>query len=381
MKKFSLVKLLPLFIIILFLNPSLAQNSNSPFLHFKEFQKSDSSKLFLRFENFNFVKNNEYSGDFTNGTTWIGYVASPKLVYYPSSTFRFEAGVRLQKYSGRENFSETEPVFSAIYRPSDEIHFILGTLNQDNNHFLSEVLYEPEQFFTQNSENGIQILYQSRRLRMDTWVNWEQFILAQDPFQERFTFGVSGDMRINNLTSSYKISIPFQVLFTHRGGEIDNSEDPVQTIGNFSSGLQFSKTIENSRITSWNFRTLAFLFSDNSSKKEFIFNKGHALYPQFELTTKHSQIKIGYWNAYHFAASRGSQLFQSISYSKSGYFEDRRELATFNYCYDKKITTGIHFGGKLDLYYDLKNSKESFATMVYLRINGDFFLKNLRWNN
>lgn len=359
---------------------SLAQEANSAFMHYQKFEKTDSTKLFLRFENFNFVKNNEYSGDFSDGATWIGYLATPKLVYYPTSKIRIEAGIHLQKYSGREAFTNTEAAFSVNYMASDKSQLILGNLNQDKNHLLSEPMFEPERFFTDDAESGIQWLYQSKRIHLDTWINWEQFILEGDPFQEKFTFGISSKYQLNNPSSQNNLSIPLQVIFTHRGGEIDSSDDGVQTIGNFSSGLSFTRTVENSRIKSWNIRTLAYYFSDNSSEKEYIFDKGHAFYPQISASTKHSKFTLGYWNAYHFASSKGSELFQSVSYSIPGNYEDRRELATLKYYYERKISNGIHLGGKMDLYYDLKNSSESYATAIYLRINGDFFLKKVKWN-
>lgn len=355
----------------------LAQNLNTPFLHYKEFVKADSNKLFLRFENFNFVKNNEYSGDFSDGTTWIGYVATPKLVYYPSSKIRIEAGVRFQQYSGRTNYTEIQTVFCANYQISNKANLILGSLNQNNNHMLSEPMFEPEKFFTNKAESGIQFLYRTKRLNIDTWINWEQFILKGDPFQEKFTFGISSFYQLNNPSSQNILSIPVQILFTHRGGEIDTSDGSVQTIGNFSSGLTFSRKIKNSRITSITMQALAYYTTDNSSTTEFLFDKGHAFYPQIGLNTKHSQFKLGYWNAYHFIASRGSELFQSISYSKPGTFQNRRELITFKYFYEQEISKGIHFGGKIDLYY---NSEISYATGIYLRINGDFFLKKVGWN-
>ena len=353
--------------------------TKSPYIHYKEFNKEDSSKLFLRFENLNFVKNNEYAGDFSDGATWIGYMASPKLVYYPSSNFRFEAGVRLQKFSGRENFTETEPIFSAIYKPSEKIEFIIGSLNQNNNHNLSEPMFEPERYFMNTAENGFQLLYDTDRFQFQTWIDWEEFILENDPFQERFTFGLSGNWQVNKNKKS-KLSIPLEAVITHRGGEIDSSDGSVQTVGNYGSGLVFEKTLENSKIQTWYVKAMAYYFSDNSSEKDFIFDKGHALYPQIGITTKKSYLNLGYWNAYHFASSRGSKLFQSVAIDTPGYFEDRRELATLNYYYEHKVANGIHFGGKLDVYYDLKNSSESFAAAIYLRINGDFFLKKLSWN-
>jgi len=379
MGKHTIYKILFILSLFTIFKTSKAQEY-SPFVHYQKFQKQDSNKLFIRLENFNFVKNNEYDGDFTNGATYMGYLASPKLVYYPSSKIRFEIGARFQKYSGRGNFTTTEPILTANYHASDHLDIILGALDQDNNHHLSRVLYEPERFFTEKAENGFQILYKSKRIQLDTWINWEQFILKNDPFQEKFTFGVSSEIRINSTSSNYKLNIPAKVLFTHRGGEIDSSNGSVQTIGHFSSGLKLTKKLKNSRFTSWSLKAIAYYFTDNSSQKEFLFSKGHAIYPQVNITTKHSIVSLGYWNAYHFVASRGFELFQSYSYAKPGYFESRRELATLNYYYENKITTGVYLGGKLDLYYDLKNSKESYSTAIYLRINGNFFLKKVKWN-
>lgn len=357
-----------------------AQSTRTPFVHYKEFQKADSNKLFLRIENFNFIKNNEYNGDFAKGATWIGYLASPKLVYYPSSKVRIEAGARFQKYSGRTSFTETEPVFSVNFMPTDNFSIILGSLNQNNNHSLSEPLYEPERFFTDEAENGLQIQYKKERFNFDTWVNWEKFILEGDPFQERFTFGLTSKYRLTNSSSPNNLSFPLQALFTHRGGEIDSSDGSVQTLANYSAGLEFSKKIENSRITSWNAKAIAFYFADNSSVKEFGYDKGYAVYPQVGLTTKHSNITLGYWNADSFVAPKGSFLFQSTSRVNGEISEDKRELVTFKYYYEKKISTGVVFGGKIDCYYDLKNNDESYATAIYLRLNGDFFLKKLKWN-
>ncbi len=358
----------------------ITAQTTSPFKHFKDFNPQDSSKLFFRFENLNFVKNNEYNGEYLNGTTWVGYLATPKLVYYPSKNFRIEAGARLQKYSGRENFTESEPIFSAFYKASDKVNFILGSLNQDNNHNLSEPMFEPERYFTDTGENGFQLQYKSSKLEFDTWINWEQFILENDPFQEKFTFGLTGRWKLNSNAANNILSVPVEIMFAHRGGEIDSSDGSVQTIGNFASGLEFVRKIENSKIKSWSFKTMAYYFSDNSSQKEFTYDRGHAFYPQLSIHTKKSRLSLGYWNAYKFASSRGSELFTTKVISSENYAETRKELATLNYYYEHKVAKGIHIGGKLDVYYDLAKSVENFATSIYLRINGDFFLRNLKWN-
>ena len=172
-----------------FLNLSLQAQQYNPFysLH-GEFKSDAKEKLFFRLENLNFAKNNEYKGEFAEGATYIGYIATPKLVYYPTSDFRIEGGIRLHKYSGLTDFPESEPVFSIHYQPEGKFSFILGTLNQDDNHHLHEALFEPERFYTDGAENGLQALFKSEHLNFDTWINWEQFIFQNDPFQEAFTF-------------------------------------------------------------------------------------------------------------------------------------------------------------------------------------------------
>ena len=89
-----------------------AQTEHSFFNNYNDFTAADSNKLFLRIENFNFIKNNEYKGTFADGATLLGYLLSPKLAYYPSNNIRIKAGIRMQKYSGITKYSEAEPLFT-----------------------------------------------------------------------------------------------------------------------------------------------------------------------------------------------------------------------------------------------------------------------------
>ncbi|RXQ94994.1 hypothetical protein EO244_08045 [Ancylomarina salipaludis] len=358
-----------------------AQQYNPFYSHFGEFKTDAKDHLFFRVENLNFIKNNEYSGKFAKGETYIGYVTTPKLVYYPSSDFRIEAGVRLQKYSGLSNFSEAEPVFSIHYQTNDRLSFNLGSLNQEDNHHLHEALFEPERYFTDKVENGLQVLYNSTFLKADAWINWEKFIFQNDPFNEVFSFGFVADLRLNNPTSDYSLSVPMQVLFTHRGGEIDTSNKNKQTIRNLVAGVSFKKTIHNARLKKYELEVLGFKFKDNSSVKEFVFGDGTAFHFRLGATTKHSDLKLGYWISNKFNSARGSALFQSLSVIDNTYTKARRDMFTGKYRIQKSIATGILLGGQIDAYLDMNSEHDfSFATSVFVRINGEFFLKKIKWN-
>lgn len=363
------------------LNLSLqAQQSNPFYCHYGNFKTDAKEKLFFRLENLNFVKNNEYNGEFVKGATYIGYVATSKLVYYPTSDFRIEGGIRLHKYSGLTDFPASEPVFSIHYQANNKLSFILGTLNQDDNHHLHEALFEPERFFTDGAENGLQALFKSKRLNFDTWINWEQFIFQNDPFQEVFTFGLTADLRLNKNESSHTLSIPLQVLFTHRGGEIDSSDSFKQTVAHFGTGLTYSKTFENTLIKKIDFDALAFLFKDNSSIKEFVYSKGKGCHFRVGAETKHSKLKLGYWLGNKFNSSRGSALFQSMSVIDNNYIQKRREILTAKYRIQKSIAKGIILGGQVDTYLDMNlNHEFSYAASLFVKINGEFFLKKLDW--
>jgi len=363
-----------------FCQPAQAQESNPFYSHYGTFNADAQEKLFFRLENLNFSKNNEYEGHFADGATLIGYLATPKLVYYPSSDLRIEAGMRLQKYSGRSDFSETEAVFSIHYQANDQLALILGALNQNDNHHLHEALFEPERFFTDKAENGLQAIYKSKFVNLDTWINWERFIFRNDPFQEIFTYGLTADFRLNNPESSHSLSMPLQILFTHKGGEIDSSDDFTQTIGHFGTGLVYKKSYEDSRIKNFSAEALGFLFTDNSSFREFVFDKGTGIHLRIGAETKHSYLKIGYWTGNKFNSSRGSALFQSVSTIDGTHIEKRRDLLTAKYRIQKSIAKGILLGGQADAYHDFNSSRDfSYALSVFVRINGEFFLKNLPW--
>lgn len=358
-----------------------AQQFNPFYSHYSSFKPESKENLYFRFENLNFAKNNEYNGEFVKGVTYFGYLATPKLVYYPTSNFRIEAGIRLKHYSGKVNFTENEPVFSLHYQANDNLAFILGSMNQEDNHHLHEAIFEPERYYTDSDEKGLQVLYKSEILEVDTWVNWEQFIFKGDPFNEVFSFGLTSNLQLNNTDSDYALKLPFQILFTHRGGEIDASEIKKQTIRNIVTGVSFKKNLTGAFLKSFELEALAFDFYDNSETKEYQFSRGKAMHLRVGAKIEHSDLKIGYWSGDRFNSSRGSALFQSMSVYNNSYVVEKRDLITAKYRFHKSIAKGILIGAQVDAYIDTNATDDlSYSTSVFIKMNGDFFLKKLKWN-
>ncbi len=142
---------------------SYAQDFNSSFYSDPTINKNDSTKLFLRIENTNFFKNDEYFGKLTSGLTYIGTFIRPELVYQPYSKIKIIAGVHLLKYSGLGVFTQALPVFSFQYAPSKSVQFIMGSINGGANHRIIEPLYSFENHLVNNLENGVQLLIHKKR--------------------------------------------------------------------------------------------------------------------------------------------------------------------------------------------------------------------------
>ena len=129
MKKYRLI----VFFLVGAIFIGYSQDFNSSFFINPTIQQNDSTKLFLRIENTNFFKNDEYFGGLTSGLTYIGTILQPKLVYQPYSKIKIQAGVHLLLYSGLDDFGQVLPVFSFQYQPVDGVSFIMGSLNSGLN--------------------------------------------------------------------------------------------------------------------------------------------------------------------------------------------------------------------------------------------------------
>ncbi len=364
------------FILLVSLFSVNAQN-NLPLNSYKNFNRADSSQLFFRFENLNFIKNKEYSSYFVKGETLLGYLATPKLVYYPSIKVRIEGGARLQRYFGRNGFSDIQPIFSLIYKPNSNHTIIMGALNQNSNHQLSDVMLNSEFYYTKNAENGLQYTYNSQKFQLDTWLNWKQFIFDGDPFQEKLTFGISGNLYLIKNTAKNSLSVPLSILLNHEGGQIDTSPKSVLTMINMASGLKWEHKTNGAFLKSWDVKMMAYFFTNKLSKRDFVFQNGYALYPQIGFRTKKSTLNLGYYTPYHFTAPNGSTIFSSNLNSNDTYFNDRNNLITAGYSFKHQIANGIDLGTEWNFYYRLNDKKLYFDMGLYVSANLDFFITKL----
>lgn len=341
----------------------------------------DAGKLNFRIESMGFFQNNEYLGNFVDGYTLPGFLFRPKLTYSPTDDLYMEAGGHIIKYNGRDQMQHVLPWFSLRYRFTSEFSAIIGNLNQNGNHGLRDQLWEPERAYIDKPEAGLQFLYKGKKLSAQTWINWEQFIQKNDPYQEHFTAGVSGSGQLYQ-NSVVSVKVPAQILFYHQGGEINiNPNGPrpgVQTQTNFSAGWEMAvKTGE--RVKTVNLNGYWFGFKDMKNKTElFPFSEGHAYLIEAAAQTKCSNFSVNYWNAFQFIAPKGRLFYQSVSDSNPAFKQADRSIISAKYLYQKNITKDARVAFQAELYKDLDAGDLSYSYGFFIVMNTDFLLKRFK---
>ncbi|MCU4163693.1 hypothetical protein [Carboxylicivirga caseinilyticus] len=352
---------------------------------YPEFGAGMNNNLYFRIENNNFVKNNEYFGDFTEGYTLMGYALQPSLMYYAGSQLRIKAGLHLVKYSGMEEFTEVVPTFSIHTKLSDNLDLIMGGLRGDVHHRLLEPLFNPENQYTRPIENGFQFIYDNDRLWLDWWIDWEQFIVIGDTKPEKFTAGISTEYNIRKDATDWQVSIPGQLIATHLGGQISNFEEPMQSLANMATGVKIRKEIGTGFIQRISLSTYGAWYMDLTEKSGLPFSKGQALYPVAEIGYKYGLLMLGYWHANNFVAPKGSHLFQSVSDYKvvnetSYFYEPKRDLLNAKLSFSKDFLQKIKFSVMVETYYDIPNAQFEYAYGMNLVFNPNFFLKKVHFD-
>lgn len=364
-------------LLILVLPLCKAQQANYNFRTFNNFAPNSSESLLFRVENINFFKNNEYKSDNTEGYTLTGGVIAPHFVYYLNDKLRLSAGARLLKYSGQEKINKASLLLSAMYKPNNKLSIILGNINNNDNHSLPEYMASTERYYTENGESGLQFIFKSKTLEMDSWINWENFIERNDSLKEKFTLGLSSRLFLNSRDSDNTLSIPLYLTINHKGGEIDISEEPASTISNIAIGLEYEKRWENNFIK--NLGTSLMFTKFKSHKGTYIshFNSGSAIYAKIGLNSRIGDFIAGYWHSKDYFSLHGLDIFHSVSSFDAQLYDKNRKLLNLKYIYRHDIGKDSSIVFSLEDYYDIDNSKNNISASVFLIINTNIFIKKL----
>ena len=345
----------------------IGQNDYPIFRYYEPFKPDSTGNFYLAVDNVNFFKNNEYKGEIATGYTLTGAWLRPKIVYYPGRKLRMEFGGHVLKYNGRDEYYNLSPWFNVHYQPTEKISVILGNLNSDFNHNLPEQIADPEMFLTSRPEAGIQAKYESKRLNVDLWIDWQQFIVKDDPFKERFAFGAMTSFRLIEKNSSV-FSIPIAFYGLHQGGEIDMAPGLAKSFLSITPGLLFKKKISGHPIREYSLYTTYSLSTYPKDNIVFKDPNGWGYYVNGTILTRLGGLTVGYWHGHQFFTPQGSKIFQNVSVTGTKMISEN-ELFNLKYYYYHQIIQYTFFGFVFDYYYDVINKQPMNGAGLYLIVN------------
>ncbi|MDZ7776061.1 MAG: hypothetical protein U5L09_10940 [Bacteroidales bacterium] len=164
-----------------------------------------------------FFKNNEYPANYAKGYTLTGNHLTPLLSYHVGEMMTLRAGAHLLKYNGRDSFSEVRPFLGFDLWLTPGFRLTIGSYSIPHQHRLSPILFSDERRFTDYVEEGLRMQYKAAGVKAEAWLHWDQFIFQEDPFQEHFTAGFSGQWTAFSSDLLHG-TLYGQFLATHQGG-------------------------------------------------------------------------------------------------------------------------------------------------------------------
>lgn len=359
----SFLKKLIFFILIVYVQKSFGQVDYPVFKYGTDIKEADSQKLSLNIYNLNYLYNTEFFGNIPLSGTLFGYEFMPELEYQVSPKFILKAGIYLQQEFGRPHYTTVAPTFTAKYQLK-HASFIIGTLEGGPNHGFIEPIYDYKWLIKERLENGFQTKVNTKFYEHDLYLNWRKAIHPGDPYKEEFDVGYSA--KLNPFESKkWKVSLPIQFIYSHKGGQYDSTHEPLTSLINFAPGVAITYKHDGKWFKKIQFDNYYVNYRDISGQKRQPFNTGNAFLSHLWFDFKDFGLDIRYWNGMGYIGPRGMVLFSSVSEKYPGLVEKHRELIIMSFIYNKELAKNLTFNFRITPYKDLKEKMSSGTGLEY----------------
>lgn len=359
------------YILLLFISFSVVAQYNDMLIG-KDSISFTPKTLSLVVDNLSFIKDNEYFNLIADGYTLLGNQSEMSLTYQAHRNYSLTGGFYALKYFGTTGFESPVP-FVGLEVKQGNSRFYFGKLYTKDFHQLSGEIYSFERLLDQRRiEHGLQHRFANAHWQTDTWLDWEHFIHKGDDQREYLNFGQTTTFKQN--FEQWKLRVPLQIYLQHRGGQInirtgDNNVNNAVVIANSAFGFSLENKLNN--LTSAGVKYQYFHHVVNSDNPEELhFKSGYAHKLQAFVKYKHWQTYMTYWQANRFVASKGDDIYQSVSQRVEKYTnsqgqqvtvfkyhtEPHRKLFNITTTYRKEIFKELDLAFVFDAYYQLNKS-------------------------
>jgi hypothetical protein len=325
---------------------------------------ADSQQLSFNLYNLNYCNNTEWFGNIPLSGTLFGYQIIPEIEYQISPKLIIKGGIYLQKEFGRiEGYTSVLPTFSVKYKAKHS-SYIIGTLEGNLNHGYIEPIYDYKLIINERLENGFQFLVDTKPYSHDFFINWRRAIHPGDNFKEQFDIGYVSKLNVIN-NKKFNLALPIQMLYSHKGGQVDSLNTPLQSLVNFATGESATLNVNHKLLKRIVFDNYYVNYKDISGTKMQAFNEGNGFLSHLLFDFKNVGIDFRYWNGDGFIGPRGMALFQSVSQKYPGLVERHRELLIASFIFDKEIYKNVNFDFRFIPYKDFREKMSSGTGLEY----------------
>lgn len=351
---------------------SFHATAQSPFHYLQNTPSTpkDSGSVRLQCNALTFFKNNEYFSPVIKGYTLPGVKASFNTEYSFSQKTWAQAGAESTLYFGDSTFRQVRPIWSINTYISDSTLLTFGRLNDSRLHNLPVFLYNTEQLLLPTSENGIQLTTNKQAIESEVWMNWNSFLYWNEKKQEELYGGAS---IIKNFLPKKKVSVstPFFLTAYHKGGQIDSTKLPIQTIINIAGGVIIK---HKSSKASHAFRFLVSNYNDQTTKDLRKYKDGTGILAEITGERKHIYYELSYWKGKKYYSPIGEPIYMSLPYDIFSKPTESRELIIPKIYYHKELTTGVKLLTGAEIYYSLEDKQLDYSFSLYIASNIDLLL-------
>ena len=342
---------------------------------------ADSQHLSFNLYNLDYINNTEWFGNIPLSGTLFGYELIPELEYQISPKLMMKAGIYLQKEFGRPDYTTIAPTFEVKYRAKHS-SFIIGNIEGNLNHGYIEPIYDYKLIIKERLENGFQFLVDTKPYNHDLFINWRKAIHPGDKFKEEFDIGYVANLNVIK-KNNWDIHLPIQLLYSHKGGQYDSLNTPLQSLTNFATGVSVSYNFDRKLFKKIVFDNYYVNYKDVSGQKRQPFNEGNGFLSHLLFQFKNVGFDFRYWYGDAYIGPRGMALFQSVSEKYPGLIERNRELLIASFIFDKEIYKNVYFDFRFIPYKDFLEKISSgtgleYSYEMYLKYNLKVNLKKIK---
>ncbi len=319
----------------------------------------DAGNWGLATHSFNYLRNTEYFNQIESGQTLFGSQLIPSLWLQANKSTRLRCGISINHSFGSHKIDNISPIIS-LSHTSNSGTFIFGTINGALSHQIIEPLFNVNNAIENRIEQGAQFFIDNDNFFLDTWINWQNYLPWKGDEHERFTAGFNILPKIKIDDNDLYLSFPVQLLFYHKGGQLNSDTTKQFSSVNGGAGLQVSWEFFPGNFINWDYYSL---LSNNEIGNDKI---GLGQYSNLSYDSQSFTLMFSWFRGNKFQSLDGTYIYQSQSRNDPALFLPQRELLFLRLMYNRALDEELHLSARLEPFYDFQSEKAEFSFSLYI---------------